>query len=259
MLSGREQEKVIQIVLQTKDLIYKELETAKVERKGAADYVTNVDVAVQTYVLKELHTLYPGIDIIAEEKKNDGSVREGSYWILDPIDGTTNLIHNYGQSAVALGLYENGEITFGVVYNPFHDELFRAAKGQGAFLNGKQIFTSVIPDIKDAVINYGSSPYEKKEYGTYIFSVFQKLFMRIADFRRSGSAELDICYVACGRIEAYLEKNSKPWDYAAGSIILREAGGEISDWSGKEVPYLHNSDVLCCAKQFKDVLLTLIE
>ncbi|WP_230398462.1 inositol monophosphatase family protein [Novisyntrophococcus fermenticellae] len=259
MLNRQEQENVIQIVLQTKDLIYKELETAKVKRKGAADYVTNVDVAVQNYILNELHKLYPGIDMIAEEKVNEGLVREGSYWILDPIDGTTNLIHSYGQSAVALGLYEGGEITFGVVYNPFNDELFQAAKGQGAFLNGRQIFTSVIPDIKDAVINYGSSPYEKKEYGTYIFSVFQKLFMHTADFRRSGSAELDICYVACGRVEAYLEKNSKPWDYTAGSIVLTEAGGEISDWCGKEVPYLRNSDVLCCAKQFKDALLTIIE
>ena len=182
---------------------------------------------------------------------------DNSFWILDPIDGTTNLIRDYHLSAVSLGLYENGEITFGVVYNPFTEELFYGAKGEGAYLNGAPIQVSNQPEFKDAVVSFGSSPYEKNR-AKELFPIFYNIFMNCADFRRTGSAALDICYVACGRQHAYLEQNLKPWDYSGASIILREAGGVITDWGNKELPYLSNSDILACVPQFREILLKLI-
>ena len=257
MISAEEQKKVADLVKQTKDLILKEMDEEEVMIKGAANYVTNVDLAVQNFLKEELGKVFPEISLIAEEKENLGLSKEETYWILDPIDGTTNLIRDYHLSAVSLGLYENGEITFGVVYNPFTEELFYGAKGEGAYLNGAPIQVSNQPEFRDAVVSFGSSPYEKNR-AKELFPVFYNIFMNCADFRRTGSAALDICYVACGRQHAYLEQNLKPWDYSGASIILREAGGVITDWGNKELPYLSNSDILACVPQFREILLKLI-
>ena len=160
-MNKENQSKIIELVRQTKPLIFQEMTHEKVTEKGAADYVTNVDVAVQKYLKEALGNEFPDIALIAEEKENLGLDPDKSYWILDPIDGTTNLIRDYHLSAVSLGLYENGEITFGVVYNPFTEELFYGAKGEGAYLNGAPIQVSNQPEFKDAVVSFGSSPYEK--------------------------------------------------------------------------------------------------
>ena len=251
-MNKENQSKIIELVRQTKPLIFQEMTHEKVTEKGAADYVTNVDVAVQKYLKEALGNEFPDIALIAEEKENLGLDPDNSYWILDPIDGTTNLIRDYHLSAVSLGLYENGEITFGVT-----EELFYGAKGEGAYLNGAPILVSNQPEFKDAVVSFGSSPYEKNR-AKELFPVFYNIFMNCADFRRTGSAALDICYVACGRQHAYLEQNLKPWDYSGASIILREAGGTITDWGNKELPYLSNSDILACVPQFREILLKLI-
>ena len=221
MISAEEQKKVIALVKQTKELILKEMNNEEVMVKGAANYVTNVDLAVQNFLKEELGKAFPEISLIAEEKENLGLSREKTYWILDPIDGTTNLILDFHMSAVALGLYENGEIVFGIVYNPF---------------------------------SYGSTPYTKEE-AKNLFPIFYHIFMKCADFRRTGSAELDMCYVACGREHGYIERDLKPWDYSAGTIILREAGGIVKNWKGEEPSYLKNEDILACAPQFAEILL----
>jgi myo-inositol-1(or 4)-monophosphatase len=241
--------KIVELVRKTDAIIFDEKAAADVTVKGAADYVTKVDVAVQEFLKKELAELYPAINFIGEEQKRFQTDPHGSYWILDPIDGTTNLIHHYGMSAVSLGLYEKGRMTFGVVYNPFHRELFVAALGQGAYLNRKKIQVSAEEKLSDALIAYGSSPYEK-DRAAGLFDIFQRIFLAAADFRRSGSAALDLCYVACGRQEAYIEQNLKPWDYAAGALILQEAGGSVGTWVEQEtLPYLENADV--CATNGK--------
>ena len=143
MISAEEQKQVIALVRQTKDLILKEMKNEEVMVKGAANYVTNVDLAVQNFLKAELGKAFPNIALIAEEKENTGLSEEGTYWILDPIDGTANLILGFRMSAVALGLYEKGEIVFGAVFNPFTDELFHAAKGE-AFTFGPAV-TSFLP------------------------------------------------------------------------------------------------------------------
>ena len=256
-MNKENQSKIIELVRQTKPLIFQEMTHEKVTEKGAADYVTNVDVAVQKYLKEALGNEFPDIALIAEEKENLGLDPDKSYCILDPIVGTTNLIRDYHLIAFSLGLYENGEITFGVVYNPFTEELFYGAKGEGAYLNGAPIQVSDQPEFKDAVVSFGSSPYEKNR-AKELFPIFYNIFMNCADFRRTGSAALDICYVACGRQHAYLEQNLKPWDYSGASIILRESGGVITDWGNKELPYLANSDILACVPQFREILLKLI-
>ena len=253
-MNKENQSKIIELVRQTKPLIFPEMTHEKVTEKGAADYVTNVDVAVQKYLKEALGNEFPDIALIAEEKENLGLDPDKSYWILDPIDGTTNLIRDYHLSAVSLGLYENGEITFGVVYNPFTEELFYGAKGEGAYLNGRKIQVSDTPDFGDAVISYGSTPY-KKEEARNLFPIFYSIFMKCGDFRRTGSAELDMCYVACGREHGYIERDLKPWDYSAGTVILREAGGVVKNWKGEEPSYLKNEDILACVPQFEENLL----
>ena len=254
MISAEEQKKVADLVKQTKDLILKEMDEEEVMIKGAANYVTNVDLAVQNFLKEELGKVFPEISLIAEEKENLGLSKEETYWILDPIDGTTNLIRDFHMSAVALGLYEKGEIVFGIVYNPFTDEMFQAAKGEGAYLNGRKIQVSDTPDFGDAVISYGSTPY-KKEEARNLFPIFYSIFMKCGDFRRTGSAELDMCYVACGREHGYIERDLKPWDYSAGTVILREAGGVVKNWKGEEPSYLKNEGILACVPQFEENLL----
>lgn len=257
MLTKEEQQTVIRLVKHTRGLIFHELEAAKVTVKGAADYVTNVDYAVQNSLKEELGRRFPKISMIAEEKENKNLSTDKSYWILDPIDGTTNLIHHYGLSAVSLGLYEQGTLTFGVVYNPFYEEMFYAAKGEGAYLNGTPIHVDDTPTLKDAVIAYGSSPYEK-EMASELFPLFYRIFMHCADFRRTGSAALDLCYVACGRQHGYVERYLKPWDYSAGSLILQEAGGIAVTWTGEKLPYLVNSDVCACTPKAEAPLRKLL-
>ncbi len=257
MLEQKEQNEILSLVKKTRELIYKELESARVTVKGAADYVTNVDFAVQDFLKRELEIRFPDIPMIAEEKENKDLSPDGRYWILDPIDGTTNLIHHYGLSAVSLALYEQGEITFGAVYNPFYEELFHAEKAEGAYLNGQRIFTEEHVELKDAVISFGSSPYEKSR-AKKLFPLFYRIFMEAADFRRTGSAELDLCYVACGRQHAFLEQDLKPWDYAAGSLILTEAGGVIQRWDASKLPYLVNADIAATTKNLEKPLMDTI-
>lgn len=236
-------EQVLALIRQTDAILFDEASVADVREKGEADYVTRVDVGVQQFLKEKLAERYPSIGMISEEQEQFAADPRGSFWILDPVDGTTNLIHHYQMSAVALALYECGEITFSAVYNPFSRECFTAVKGQGAWLNGGRIRVSGTGRLDHALVSYGSSPYEK-ERAHGLFEFYERIFLRCADFRRTGSAELDLCYVACGRQDAYLEQNLKPWDYAAGALIVKEAGGRVAGWDGRELPWLENSDVI---------------
>jgi len=249
---------IIDLVHSTRSIIFNEEMAHAVTVKGAADYVTKVDVAVQEYLRNELQKLTPDVILLAEEQENNNLDPSKSYWILDPIDGTTNLIHDYRMSAVSLGLYENGQVVFGVVYNPFSNETFHAELGKGAFLNDKPIHVSHREALDTCIIALGSSPYEKDK-ASVLFPIFQNVFTHTADFRRSASAALDLCYLAAGRIDGYFELNLKPWDYAAGSLLVREAGGAISTWTGGQLPYLENSDILTATPEIYAQLKTLIQ
>ncbi len=251
------QEQLIDLVHSTRPIIFNQEMAHAVTVKGAADYVTKVDFAVQEYLRGELWKLAPDILLLSEEQQNQDLDPARSYWILDPIDGTTNLIHDYRMSAVSLGLYEGGRMSRGIVYNPFTEETFHAVRGQGAFLNGKPIQVSHREAFDTCIIAFGSSPYEK-EKAEWLFPLFQKIFLHTADFRRSASAALDLCYVAAGRVDGFLEANLKPWDYSAGSLIIQEAGGRVTRWKGDALPFLDNSDILATTPEIYENLKTLL-
>ena len=199
--------------------------------KGVADYVTEVDYKVQQYIREKLAVKYPHIQFLSEEKSNEEVNQLGLVWVLDPVDGTTNLIHDYKASVISLGLMESGRVVLGMVYNPYSQELFYAEEGKGCYCNGERVRVSHASHIEDCLIAIGTSPYYK-EMAEKNFEVFKKLFMDCQDIRRSGSAALDLAYIACGRLDGYFERNLKIWDFAAGMLLVREAGGSVLDYAG---------------------------
>lgn len=247
---------LIDLVKNTKKLIINVDVSSEFEVKGKADYVTKVDFAVQKFIKEELSKKYPEIQFMGEENDNLNLDLTKPLWILDPIDGTTNLIHDYKMSAVSLALMDEKEPILGIVYNPFTDEIFYAEKGEGAFLNGTKIEVCCAKKIDETIISIGTSPYEKYRADEN-FEIFKNIFINAQDIRRSGSAALDICYVAAGRLGGYLERGLKPWDYAAGSIILKEAAGKITNWESEEIDFGKYSDVLCTNSFIHDELRNL--
>lgn len=236
-------ERLIKLIKETKKIALDSGSAHEIKIKGAADYVTRVDMGVQEYLRPRLAELYPEIQFMSEEKDNSLVDMSGKVWILDPIDGTTNLIHDYRMSAVSLGLAENGTPVLGVVYNPFTGELFHAKKGDGAFLNGEPIHVSDAETLSSSLISVGTSPYYK-DMADETFDTIKKVFAASEDIRRCGSAAMDLCYCACGRIDGYFERRLKPWDYAAGTVILREAGGRVTAMGGGEPSMRVPSDII---------------
>ena len=205
----------------------------QIKEKGVYDFVTAVDEAVQDYLQTELQKLYPEIQFLGEESSDENVDLNKPVWVLDPVDGTTNLIHDYKNSAISLALLEHREVIAGIIYDPYLDEMYFTKKGEGAFLNGTAIQVSNAKTMSESLIAIGLSPYYKSEAATN-FQTFEKIYMDCQDLRRTGSAALDLAHIACGRIEAYLEKKLKIWDYAAGTLLVREAGGVVLDYEGNE-------------------------
>ena len=224
-------EKLIKLVKETQPLLTNEKAAAQVTVKGISDYVTQVDFQVQEFLKERLREEWPEIQCMGEEKDNSEIDFDGAVWILDPVDGTTNLIHDFRNSAVSLGLCDRGEMVCGVVYQPFTDEVFHAQKGKGAFLNRKPIHVSASASMGESLISIGTTPYEHA-YADRNFAIFKKVFLDCQDIRRIGSAAIELCFVACGRLEAFFEMNLKPWDFAAGLLIIEEAGGTVTDFEG---------------------------
>lgn len=211
--------------------------------KGVADYVTEVDFAVQQFIYGKLQELYPEVQFMGEEKSNEEIDRAGLVWVLDPVDGTTNLIHDYRNSAVSLAFMDGGRIVMGIVYNPYADEMFWAAQGQGCYLNGRRVRVSSAEKMGESLISIGTSPYYKA-MAEENFPVFQAIFMDCQDIRRTGSAALDLANAACGRIEGYFERGLKLWDFAAGMLLVREAGGLVLDYRGADAETGNVSDIV---------------
>lgn len=248
---------VIRLVEQAGAILLDRAAAQKITVKGRADYVTQVDFAVQEFLKTELAALTPSIPLMSEEQDNRTLDFSQPLWILDPVDGTTNLIHGFPASAVSLGLLEQGNVTLGVVYNPFRQELFTAKAGQGAFCNGASIQVKPTADLAHSLLAIGTSPYDR-ELIPKNFALFAKLFSRCEDIRRTGSAALDLCDLACGRTDGYLERNLKPWDYAGASVILTEAGGVLTDFAGQPVDFTQNSDCLACVPGLHPALLDIL-
>ena len=198
-----------------------------VRTKGETDYVTNVDLAVQELLRERLTALAPDVQFMGEEQDNTGLDWSRPCWILDPVDGTTNLIHRFRHSAVSLALTKAGQILFGVVYNPYSGECFTARRGQGAFCNGSPIRVSSADRLEDSLLSVGTVP-GRRELADTAFRQMRTLYDTCQDVRRTGCASLDLCWVACGRLDGYVELSLQPWDYAAGMLIVAEAGGRVT-------------------------------
>ena len=227
-------------------------------KPGAANFVTVYDVKVQQTLISRLLALFPEASVFAEEQDNADACFAGTFcFVIDPIDGTTNFIHDMKRSVISVALFYDGAPVFGAVYDPYMDEMFSAAAGEGACLNGARISVSDRP-LEKALVSFGTSPYNRAETVDETFRRVKRIFLRCADIRRSGAAALDVCYVACGRTDAYFEDVLSPWDFAAGMLILREAGGELTDYAGGVPRAGEKSPVLCSNKLLHPEMLRLI-
>jgi myo-inositol-1(or 4)-monophosphatase len=220
-----------------------ELDKKDIVVKGIGNFVTQVDYAVQEYLLEELAVILPGSAVIAEEAEPCSYHPDMPTWILDPVDGTTNLMRGYRHSAISLGLFDGGKPWMGFIYNPYTEEMFFGEKGKGAYLNGTSIFVNPCAALEDCLLAFGTTPYDKSK-AEKTFRITEALFRRCLDVRRTGSAALDIAYVAAGRVDGFYELNLQPWDFAAGIVILEEAGGRITSWQGEGLEKLVPGSVL---------------
>ena len=210
-------------------MYFNQLDRLEYSSKGRNDYVSQADVEAERAVLDVLTRAYPDHGIIAEESGE----REGSEytWIIDPLDGTTNFLHGFPMFAVSVAVKRGGVLEHGVVYDPLHDEMFTASRGEGAQLNGKRIRVSTTRKLAPSLLGTGF-PFRDLGIIEPWMRSFQSLLPKTSGIRRAGAAALDLAYVAAGRLDGFWEFGLKPWDMAAGALLIREAGGLVADVSG---------------------------
>ena len=220
-----------------------DIEKLKIEVKRQSDFVTEVDRAAEAAILDVLREAYPSHGILAEESGLAGTNPESEYqWIIDPLDGTTNFIHGLPQYAISIGLAHKGVMTQGVVYDPNRNELFTATRGGGAFLNDKRIRVSKRIKLDEALIGTGF-PYRMFDHIEAYLAIFRDVAQMTAGMRRPGAAALDLAWVACGRMDGFWELGLSPWDMAAGTLLITEAGGLVGDLSG-EANYMKTGNIV---------------
>lgn len=198
--------------------------------KGAIDLVTCADMESEATILAMLREAFPQHRFLAEETGENGASAEFR-WLIDPLDGTTNFAHGYPQFSVSIALQQGQQIVVGVVYDVMRDELYVAERGRGATLNGRPLHVSRTPDLAHSLLVTGF-PYDRQTNPSNNLKQFGAFLVRAQGILRSGSAALDLCAVAAGRVDGYWEMRLQPWDWAAGALMVTEAGGQISDWAG---------------------------
>ncbi|OGR44275.1 MAG: hypothetical protein A2X35_02280 [Elusimicrobia bacterium GWA2_61_42] len=198
--------------------------------KGRANLLTEADLAAQKTVIALIRKAFPADGFMAEESPVEATPNK-RFWIIDPLDGTTNYAHGFPAAAVSIGFADNGVIKAGGVYDPFRKELFLAARGRGAFVNGRRLAVTRTPSVSKALLVTGF-PYDRAEKADFYCGFFSEFMQLSHDVRRMGSASLDLCWLAAGRTDGYWEFGLKPWDVAAGKLILEEAGGKVTDFAG---------------------------
>jgi myo-inositol-1(or 4)-monophosphatase len=231
--------RVIELVKAASDFTKEDALREKITVKGEANFVTEVDIQINNFLKKRLWELDESIGFFSEEEK--GRLTDPC-WILDPIDGTTNLILGYKLCSISLALFMDGEVKFGVVYNPFSGETFTAKKGAGAYLGGKKLRVSSRA-VRESVVEFGAGSTHKEE-AELNFKIARRIFENCLDIRRICSSALDLCFIADARIDGYFEKVLKPWDIAAGSLVLSEAGGKLTDYSGRALQFAKSTSVI---------------
>lgn len=248
---------ILPIVRSAGEIILKREGAGHIRTKAAQDFVTDVDLRVQRYICENLKDRWPHIQFMGEEQSNDHIEFSRPYWVLDPIDGTTNFIHDFRASVISLALVLDHDPIFGVVYNPTTDEEFTGIRGGGAYLNGEPIRVSAVPSLSEALVFVGTAPYRRDEMNEN-FRRIQRVYLSSHDIRRFGCTALELCYIACGRADGQFEFGTKPWDIAAGWLILREAGGEVVSVFGGPPPLDGESAIVSTNGSFTEELRRLM-
>ncbi len=220
-----------------------DIESVRISQKKANDFVTEVDHAAEQAIIEILLTAYPDHGIWAEESGNThGNARSDFVWIIDPLDGTTNFIHGLPVYCVSIALAVKGKVEQAVVYDPTRNDLFTATKGRGAFLNDRRIRVSKRTDLRQALISTGF-PFRPGDNFNQYLRMMGEVMQRTAGLRRPGAAALDLAYVAAGYTDGFFEKGLQPWDAAAGSLLVTEAGGLVGNFTG-EADFLEQQECL---------------
>lgn len=242
MLTARLMQDVVDVVRESGAIIRRQWEkTHAVRHKGSIDLVTETDVAVEAFLKERLGALLPEADFLAEESCAAGAGPSPLCWIIDPVDGTTNFVHRIPQVGTSVALWEDGQVRLGVVNVPMMDECYWAGLGLGAFCNGAPIHVSAAAALEDAVVATGF-PYAIAERLDEVLARLALVLPRAQGVRRLGAASVDLAYVASGRQDAFYEMLLKPWDVAAGWLLVEEAGGRVSSLDGS--PYVFGNEIL---------------
>ncbi|MDL5034486.1 inositol monophosphatase family protein [Pelomonas sp. APW6] len=220
-----------------------DLDILKINSKSPNDFVTEVDQAAEQLIIETLLQAYPDHGILAEESgREHGNKTSEFQWIIDPLDGTTNFIHGFPVYAVSIALAHRGVVQQAVVYDPTRNDLFYATKGRGAYLNDRRLRVSRRTRMSDALIGTGF-PFRRGDNFKRYLKMFEAVMQECAGLRRPGAAALDLCYVAAGYYDAFFETGLHPWDVAAGSLIIAEAGGLVGNFTG-EADFLHQREIV---------------
>ena len=231
-----------------------DIDALTVSTKRHNDFVTEVDQAAEQAVIQILLKAFPDHAILAEESGAHG--KSDFVWIIDPLDGTTNFIHGFPQYCVSIGLRYKGTVTQAVIYDPGRNELFTATRGHGAYLNDRRMRVSKRRQLDDALIGTGF-PFRSGEHMDEYAAVLRQVMEQTAGVRRAGAAALDLAYVASGRLDGFWEMGLSPWDMAAGSLLIQEAGGLVSDFEG-DGNYLECGNIVCGTPKVFTPLLQIV-
>lgn len=230
------------------------LENLSVTEKGQNDYVTKIDKQAEEAIIDMIKKAYPDHGILGEESGEIDSHAE-TIWIIDPLDGTTNFIHGFPQYCVSIGIKDKGKVCHGVVYDPVRDELFTASRGRGAQMNGKRLRVSNLEKLDTALLGTGF-PFREFGFLEEYLDLFKALMPSCAGIRRAGAAALDLAYVAAGRLDGFWEFGLKPWDLAAGALLVQEAGGWITTLDG-DTEFLHGNSILAASPKIHHQMMSL--
>ncbi len=233
------------------------LSSLEVHKKAHHDYVSEVDMACERTIIEILREAYPSHQILAEETGITGPEKSAYQWIIDPLDGTTNFLHGFPQYAVSIALKRENEVIEAVVADPVANEVFTATRGVGAFVNGRRLRVSKRTQMAEALVGTGFPFRRTDEYDAFL-KVFKEVAQTTSGLRRAGAASLDLAYVAAGRLDAFWEANLKNWDMAAGSLLVLEAGGLVTDFKG-ESDYLEKGQIIAGTPKIFGQLLPMVQ
>jgi myo-inositol-1(or 4)-monophosphatase len=235
-----------------------DVESVRVSQKMANDFVTEVDQASENIIIDTLLTAYPDHGILAEESgQTRGNTQSEHVWIIDPLDGTTNFIHGFPFYCISIALQSKGRIEQAVVYDPTRNDLFTSTRGRGAFMNDRRLRVSKRIRLQECLISTGFPFRPDDDYAAYL-KLMSEVMKRTAGLRRPGAAALDLAYVAAGFCDGFFETGLHPWDMAAGSLLITEAGGLVGNFTG-DADYLHQRECMAANPKIYAQLVTLLQ